>query len=71
MGKPIQGQSSSELHGGKAGSGRGGGLAGVGASGAASGNQMVDEETQAGQRGLEKEGAILAGKKGNTEVGAD
>ncbi|KAL9007671.1 MAG: hypothetical protein Q9173_007110, partial [Seirophora scorigena] len=40
LGKPIQGQSSSELHGGKAGAGREGGLVGVGVSGAKSGNQM-------------------------------
>ncbi|KAL8744694.1 MAG: hypothetical protein Q9184_007968, partial [Pyrenodesmia sp. 2 TL-2023] len=71
LGKPIQGQSSSELHGGKAGAGREGGLAGVGASGAASGNQMVDEKTQPSQRGVEKEGGALAGKKSNTDVGAD
>ncbi|KAI4280205.1 MAG: hypothetical protein L6R35_005956, partial [Caloplaca aegaea] len=52
LGKPVQGQSSSELHGGNtAGAGREGGLVGVGASGAPSGNQMVDERMQAGQRG--------------------
>ncbi|KAL8645255.1 MAG: hypothetical protein Q9210_006815 [Variospora velana] len=72
LGKPIQGQSSSELHGGKAGAGREGGLVGVGASGAPSGNQMVDEETHPEQRGLEKEGAKVAGKKvKKTEVGAE
>lgn len=54
---------------------RGGGLAGVGASGAASGNQMVDTEVQVGQRGLGKEGGVMAGKKGvkggEGEVGAE
>ncbi|KAL8723953.1 MAG: hypothetical protein Q9166_008208 [cf. Caloplaca sp. 2 TL-2023] len=64
LGKPVQGENTRD---------RGGGLAGVGASGAASGNQMVDEEMQAGQRGLEKEGGALAGKKGvkGSDVGAD
>ncbi|KAL8770507.1 MAG: hypothetical protein Q9209_003762 [Squamulea sp. 1 TL-2023] len=64
LGKPVQGQNVSD---------RGGGLAGVGASGAASGNQRVDEEMRAGQRGLEKEGGDKAGKKGvkGSEVGAD
>ncbi|KAL8918435.1 MAG: hypothetical protein Q9208_007340 [Pyrenodesmia sp. 3 TL-2023] len=71
MGKPIQGQTSSELHGGKAGAGREGGLAGVGASGAPSGNQMLDERTQPNQRGVEKEGGALAGTKSKTEIGAD
>ncbi|KAI4176668.1 MAG: hypothetical protein LQ343_000960 [Gyalolechia ehrenbergii] len=60
LGKPMQGQSSSELHDRQS---RGGGLAGVGASGAASGNQMADERMQPSQRGLEKEGADVAGKK--------
>ena len=66
IGKPVQGQNSHD---------RGGGLAGVGASGAASGNQMTDERTQPSQRGLEKEGGDMAGRKGkeagNTEIGAD
>ncbi|KAL8849540.1 MAG: hypothetical protein Q9221_005474 [Calogaya cf. arnoldii] len=64
LGKPVQGQNSSD---------RGGGLAGVGASGAASGNQMVDTEMQAGQRGMDKEGGDKAGEKGvkGSEVGAD
>ncbi|KAI4221055.1 MAG: hypothetical protein L6R36_007167 [Xanthoria steineri] len=64
LGKPVQGQNVHD---------RGGGLAGVGASGAASGNQMVDTEMQGGQRGLEKEGGVMAGKKGvkGSEVGAD
>ncbi|KAL8881921.1 MAG: hypothetical protein Q9192_007689 [Flavoplaca navasiana] len=64
LGKPVQGQNVSD---------RGGGLAGVGASGAASGNQMVDTEMQAGQRGLDKEGGAMAGKKGvkGSDVGAD
>lgn len=64
LGKPVQGQTSSD---------RGGGLVGVGASGAASGNQMADERTQPTQRGLEKEGGVLAGKRGkaNTAIGAE
>ncbi|KAL9583163.1 MAG: hypothetical protein Q9212_002868 [Teloschistes hypoglaucus] len=68
MGKPIQGQTVSDAKGAQ-----GGGLAGVGASGVASGNQMTDERTQPSQRGLEKEGGDLAGKKGGekTEIGAD
>ncbi|KAL8700509.1 MAG: hypothetical protein Q9201_005408 [Fulgogasparrea decipioides] len=71
LGKPTQGQTTSETRGTKNVGGHGGGLAGVGASGAASGNQMADERTQPSQRGLEKEGGDLAGKKGNTEIGAD
>ncbi|CAL8574640.1 hypothetical protein XPA_000595 [Xanthoria parietina] len=67
LGKPVQGQNNE--------SDRGGGLAGVGASGAASGNQMVDTEVQVGQRGLGKEGGVMAGKKGvkggEGEVGAE
>ncbi|KAL8801474.1 MAG: hypothetical protein Q9182_004441 [Xanthomendoza sp. 2 TL-2023] len=61
LGKPVQGQTSSD---------RGGGLAGVGASGAASGNQMVDEGMQPGQRGLEKEAGPKGQVKG-TDEGAD
>lgn len=61
LGKPVQGQSSRELHDGQ--NARGGGLAGVGASGVESGNQGVDERMQPSQRGLEKEGAAVAGKK--------
>ncbi|KAL9029279.1 MAG: hypothetical protein Q9196_002458 [Gyalolechia fulgens] len=60
FGKPIQGQTSSELHGDQSG---GGGLAGTGASGVASGTKMADERMQPSQRGLEKEGADVAGKK--------
>ncbi|KAI4129597.1 MAG: hypothetical protein LQ338_002171 [Usnochroma carphineum] len=72
LGKPVQGQTSSELHGGKAGSGREGGLAGVGASGAASGAKMADERVQVHQRGLEREGGKFAGTKSDkTEVGAE
>lgn len=48
---------------------------GVGASGAASENQMLDERTQPVQRGVEREGAAVAGTKGkeagNTGIGAD
>ncbi|KAI4255108.1 MAG: hypothetical protein LQ352_002737 [Teloschistes flavicans] len=68
LGKPIQGQVASDAKGAQ-----GGGLAGVGASGAASGNQMTDERTQPSQRGLEKEGGDLAGKRGGDkiEIGAD
>ena len=65
IGQPAHGQTSQELHGGKAGQGRGGGLAGVGASGAASGNQAADERTQPSQRGIEKEGGQYAGTKGD------
>lgn len=61
LGKPVQGENTRD---------RGGGLAGVGASGAASGNQMVDERVQAGQRGLEKEGGPRGQVKGSDE-GAD
>ncbi|KAL9598547.1 MAG: hypothetical protein Q9219_004449 [cf. Caloplaca sp. 3 TL-2023] len=63
LGKPVQGQSSSELRG--AVGEREGGMVGVGgAGGVPSGNQMVDERVQAGQRGLEKEGAGgVAGRK--------
>ncbi|KAL8711197.1 MAG: hypothetical protein Q9220_004342 [cf. Caloplaca sp. 1 TL-2023] len=72
LGKPMQGQSSSEM---RDGSKQSGGLVGVGSSGAASGNQMVDERVQPGQRGLEKEGANVSGTKGKeagvTDVGAD
>ena len=67
-GKPIQGQTSQELHhdgGKKHGTGSGGsGLAGVGASGVPSGNQMVDERTQPDQRALEKEEGVSAGTRG-------
>ena len=65
LGHPGQGQTSQELHGGKAGEGRGGGLAGVGASGAASGNQMADERTQPNQRASEKEEGKYAGTRGD------
>lgn len=64
LGKPGQGQTSQELHGGKAGEGRGGGLAGVGAN-ASSGNQMADERTQPSQRGYEKEEGQHAGTRGD------
>ncbi|KAL8836934.1 MAG: hypothetical protein Q9170_002734 [Blastenia crenularia] len=63
LGKPVPGQNVSD---------RGGGLVGVGASGAPSGNQMADERMQPSQRGLEKEEAVIAGKKvDHTAVGAD
>lgn len=62
-GHPGQGQSSSEL---RDGSKAAGGLAGVGASGAASGNLGADERTQPSQRGLEKEGGAMAGRKAGT-----
>ncbi|KAI4213929.1 MAG: hypothetical protein LQ351_003624 [Letrouitia transgressa] len=65
LGKPLQGQTTNELAGGNNLGGHGGGLVGVGASGAASGNQAADERTQPSQRGLEKEGGELAGKKGD------
>ena len=68
LGKPIQGQSSSEL---RDGSNESSGLAGVGASGAGSGNQMTDERVDERQRGLERESGHLAGKKFSTDVGAD
>ncbi len=55
LGKPVQGQNVSD---------RSGGLVGVGASGAASSNQMVDTDLQVNQRGLNKEGGVMAGKKG-------
>ena len=64
LGKPIQGQTSGEEKVG------GGGLVGL-ASGAESGNQMVDERVDPRQRGLEKEGGALAGKKFSTDEGAE
>jgi len=38
---------------------------GVGASGQASGNQMVDKNTQPEQRAVEKEEGVQAGKRGD------
>ena len=61
LGHPGQGQTSSELRH----DGRGGGLAGVGASGVASGNQMVDTDTQPKERGLDKEEGQYAGSRGD------
>ena len=62
----MQGQTSNDT------TEREGGLVGVGASGAPSGNQMVDENMQPGQRGVEKEGGVLAGKKvDHSAFGAD
>ncbi|KAL8860066.1 MAG: hypothetical protein Q9178_003616 [Gyalolechia marmorata] len=55
LGKPVPGQNVDP---------RSGGLVGVGASGAPSTNQMADERTQVEQRGLERDGAVWAGKKG-------
>ena len=69
MGHPGQGQTSNELRsGGGGGGGDGKGLVGVsGAGGVPSGNQMVDERTQAGQRGLEREEAGVKDTVGGTE----
>ena len=68
LGKPLQGQTSRELHhdgGGKHGDGSGGrGLVGIGASGAPSGNMQVEERVQPSQRALEKEEGIFAGTRG-------
>ena len=61
LGHPGQGQTSSELR--DADKKETGGQ--TFASGAPSGNMMVDERTQPSQRGLEKEGGDLAGKKGD------
>ncbi|KAL8710365.1 MAG: hypothetical protein Q9225_007301 [Loekoesia sp. 1 TL-2023] len=72
LGKPMQGQTRSETKGGKDIGGYGAGFVGIGASGAASGNQMADERMQPSQRGLEKEGADIAGKKvDHSAVGAE
>ncbi|KAI9880242.1 MAG: hypothetical protein M1830_004586 [Pleopsidium flavum] len=54
MGKPMQGQTSSEM---RQEGGKRTGLVGVGASGAASTNQMVDERVDPSQRGLERDEA--------------
>ncbi|MCJ1402139.1 hypothetical protein MMC11_005358 [Xylographa trunciseda] len=51
--------------------GSGTGLAGRGASGALSGNLPVDERTTPSQRGLERESGALAGKKFDTDGGAE
>ena len=68
LGKPMQGQTSSEL---REGFHEPSGLASVGASGVASGNQMTDERVDERQRGLERESGDLAGKKFSTDIGAD
>ncbi|MCJ1319498.1 hypothetical protein MMC15_004834 [Xylographa vitiligo] len=51
--------------------GAGTGLVGRGASGAASGNVPVDERTTPSQRGLERESGVLAGRKFDTDGGAE
>lgn len=78
LGKPLQGQTSTELrhegqHHRKNPGGYGAGLVGTGASGASSGNQPADEHVQPSQRGLEKEEATTAGTRGSEkiEIGAD
>ena len=60
-GHPGQGQSSKELRDGSGGQGGSAFSSGVG-----SGAQGVDERVQAGQRGLEKEGGDIAGRKSGT-----
>lgn len=78
LGKPLQGQSSTEVrhegqHHRKNPGGYGAGLVGAGASGAPSGNQPADERVQPSQRGLEREEAATAGTRGREkiEIGAD
>lgn len=78
LGKPLQGQTSTEVrhegeHHRKNPGGYGAGLVGTGASGAPSGNQTADERVQPSQRGLEREEATTAGTRGREkiEIGAD
>lgn len=68
LGKPLQGQTSTDERRGTRT-----GLVGTGASGAPSGNQTIDEGEQPSQRGLEREEATTAGTRGRDklEIGAD
>lgn len=73
LGKPLQGETSTEEHRRKNPGGYGAGLVGTGASGAPSGNQTADERVQPSQRGIEREEATTAGTRGREkiEIGAD
>ncbi|MCJ1420837.1 hypothetical protein MMC32_007196 [Xylographa parallela] len=65
LGLPTDISATEEKHG------SGTGLAGRGTSGAPSGSMPVDERTTPSQRGLERESGHLAGKKFNTDGGAE